>query len=258
MKNLDWYKKAFLLLKNPKLLRNDKSYIFVLGHMRARSSVFSHVLGSHPEILGYTELHRNYKSPSSLLKMRVDIYEEFGDNFDKKYILDKILHNGLDPSLKTLKAANPKLIFLLREPAGYAKSLVKLGERVGKKHYANPDFAVEHYILRVKELMRLADTYNEKFFFVESDSLINDTDTVLEKLSTFLELETPLSSDYKQFEKTGKRRFGDSSSNISSGKIQNTASSGELDVTPEAMPKAIEIYNQCKEHLEKHHLNAAK
>ena len=42
---------------------------------------------------------------------------------------------------------------------------------------------------------------------------------ILESLSNWLELDTPLTSSYDLFEKTGKPHFGDMSPNIMVGKI---------------------------------------
>ncbi len=253
MKDFGWYKKLFVLLSNPRLLKNDKEYIFVLGHMRSRSSVLSHVLGSHDDIIGYTELHRSYANTDSLLKMRVDLYEEFGQQFGSRYLLDKVLHNGLDPSEAVIRRANPKLIFLLREPVGYVNSLIKLGKKVGKAHYANLDFTIEHYVLRVNFLAQLPEKYGLPFFYIDSDELVSNTDEILEELSRFLDLSTHLSPTYKKFEKTGKRRFGDSSENINSGAIVDTSKhrdeSDKIEIPEDKIAPAMDAYHACREIL---------
>jgi hypothetical protein len=255
MKDNDWLRKSFVLLKHPSLLMKDKKFIFVLGHMRSRSSVLSHVLGSHDEIIGYTELHRSYKSPLSLLKMKVDLYEEFGACFSGKYLLDKVLHNNLDPTLSVINKANPKIIFLLREPKGYAKSLIRLGKKLGNKRYATPEFAVKHYIERLNLLQTLPSLYDRPYFFIDSDKLITETRPILDSLAIYLELEKNISSDYKKFEKTGKIRHGDSSDNISTGSIKKADGKDKIIfeeeevLTDDFLAAAIAAHASCKKIL---------
>ena len=40
--------------------------IFLLSHMRAYTSLAGHILGSHPEINGYYEMHISYENPVAL------------------------------------------------------------------------------------------------------------------------------------------------------------------------------------------------
>jgi len=40
--------------------------IFLLSHMRAFTSLAGHILGSHPQINGYYEMHLSYEDASAL------------------------------------------------------------------------------------------------------------------------------------------------------------------------------------------------
>ena len=51
------------------------SRIFLLSHMRAFSSLAGHILGSHPAINGYFEMHISYDDVSALDK-QLDVLQE--------------------------------------------------------------------------------------------------------------------------------------------------------------------------------------
>ena len=44
-------------------------YLFVVGHMRSYSSLLAHILGSHPRIVGYAEMHQKYRNVLDLLEL---------------------------------------------------------------------------------------------------------------------------------------------------------------------------------------------
>src|SRR5690606_28951843 len=105
-------KKLALLIKNPDILFCKKRYLFIFSHMRSRSSVLSHILGSNPEVCGYKELHQPYKGLRSLLQMQLKLAVDLHPNFRNKYLLDKILNN-YTISDAILNKKQPKIIFLL-------------------------------------------------------------------------------------------------------------------------------------------------
>jgi hypothetical protein len=45
---------------------SDYARIFLLSHMRAYTSLAGHILGSHPQINGYYEMHISYEDASAL------------------------------------------------------------------------------------------------------------------------------------------------------------------------------------------------
>src|SRR5215210_2506560 len=70
-----------------------RQYILFVSHMRSYSTLLGHLVGSHPQIAGYTEQHRSYGSFSDLTGLcygvwRVSDFEVKGD-----YLFDKLLHD---------------------------------------------------------------------------------------------------------------------------------------------------------------------
>ena len=116
------------LAKNPQIILDNRGYIFILSHMRSRSTLLAHILGSNPEIGGYFELHKSYLNWLDLIILRLRVQL---DNKNIKFALDKILWNRLQISEKICLKENLKIIFLLRKPEDTIKSII--------------DQVVEHY-----------------------------------------------------------------------------------------------------------------
>ncbi|HEX5635661.1 MAG TPA: hypothetical protein VFY78_01120, partial [Gammaproteobacteria bacterium] len=74
-------------------MADNYSRIFLLSHMRAFTSLAGHILGSHPQINGYYEMHISYDNVQSLRK-QLELYRE-NDNLKlgSRYLFDKLLHN---------------------------------------------------------------------------------------------------------------------------------------------------------------------
>ena len=47
----------------------SRGHILLISHQRSHSTLLAHILGSHPEIDGYSELHQHYLSPVDLRSM---------------------------------------------------------------------------------------------------------------------------------------------------------------------------------------------
>ena len=59
-----------LLLRHPSVYLGRREYVIVLSHMRSYSTLLAHLLGSHPEIAGYAEMHTSYAQRRDLLRLR--------------------------------------------------------------------------------------------------------------------------------------------------------------------------------------------
>jgi hypothetical protein len=61
--------------------------------MRAFTSLAGHILGSHPQINGYYEMHISYDDASALDR-QLEVFRR-GDvpKADSRYLFDKLLHN---------------------------------------------------------------------------------------------------------------------------------------------------------------------
>ena len=79
--------------RNPRALAGRFQYVFILSHMRAYTSLLAHILGSHPEISGYFELHQDYRGDFDLLRMRVGVATGLRYRLRGRYVLDKVLHS---------------------------------------------------------------------------------------------------------------------------------------------------------------------
>ena len=51
-------------------LSDPYARIFLLSHMRAFTSLAGHILGSHPQINGYYEMHLSYEDAAALDRQR--------------------------------------------------------------------------------------------------------------------------------------------------------------------------------------------
>ena len=87
--------------------------------MRSGSSLFSHILNSNPQIIGYGETHINYDSVANFKDLQFKVYWQLKDvSMTHRYILDKILHNHKITDSTILKTSYLSNIFLIREPLG--------------------------------------------------------------------------------------------------------------------------------------------
>jgi hypothetical protein len=218
--------------------------------MRSRSSVLSHIFGSNPEILGYRELHINYSGYGSVLKMHDEITGETQDKKNYRFLYDKILHN-YQLSDKTLRFLSPKNLLLLREPEGTIKSIIKMAHLVDNQKLQDQEQATHYYIKRLSELEILSERLSGKFYFLESDDLIDHSSEVLQRLSQWLDLKTALKEEYKTFSRTGKAGHGDPGNNIKSGQLKKTKGYPELQLSQKTLSKAVAAFELCKTTLRK-------
>lgn len=249
MSTVDKLKRVFSAVFKPNYITCKAKYLFILSHMRSRSSVLSHVLGSNDGICGYSELHRSYISQSDLRKMRVKLYNDFKCRLTNKYLLDKLLHNNLDISKDVLRIANPKFIFLLRQPENTIKSTINMGYLANVEWYKDPEQVLKYYCSRLSRLEDYAEMIGGNYFFLESDELVTNTEHVLESLTRWLCLDKPLDNSYLQFSGTGKIGYGDPSNNIRTGKIKKTRGYPDIHIPQEILERAESSYEKCKASL---------
>ena len=104
-------------------------------------------------------------------------------------------------------------------------SIVDLFSRKEKiSSYASPDEATRYYIERLEWLAGFCRDSAKKYYYFDSQLFQSAPQRLLSALSTWLELDIPLSDRYLPFSQTGKARKGDSSKYIHSGKIGNDSS----------------------------------
>ncbi|WP_071518433.1 hypothetical protein [Geitlerinema sp. PCC 9228] len=241
-------KDIYFVVRHPEIIFGKSKYLFIFSHMRSRSSLLSHILGSNPSICGYRELHKSYLNTMDLANMRIQLSRELSVNIDNKYLLDKILHNNCLIAPKIFKIAQPKVLFLLREPRGTIQSITHyMGYFRKKNKYQNPQEGLTYYCDRLACIKNYAQEMDCDSFFLDSDDIINNTDTVLAELSNWLQLEVPLEQNYQTFQKTGKAGHGDASPAIQAGTVQKTSQSSEIEVSEEIVKQGQMSYQSCKE-----------
>jgi len=223
--------------------------------MRGNTSLLSHLLGNHSEIEGYYEMHIGYYSWKSLYRQKLLYLQEHTLKAKSHYFFDKILHNEHDISREILTKS--KVIIMLREPEQTIRSIINLYKKTEPNHaYCNAENATQYYIERLQGIYELAQKIPGQFYYLQADELRHSPEQQLLKLQHYLDLNSPISAEYENFKNTGKEKYGDSSSNIKTGKIQKQAtdySSIELDET--LLTVAIEKYHHINQFLQQ---NTAK
>ncbi|WP_156104062.1 sulfotransferase family protein [Shewanella mangrovi] len=233
------------IVANPRLRRCDTKYLFIFSHMRSRSTVLSHILGSHEQICGYSEQHRSYLAPRDFQFMRASLYQDLKGDFEGKYLLDKLLHNRQQVCSSLLQRVEHKLIFLLRDPRKSISSNVKLGQAKGRGWFQSVDKVTDYYCERLLQLERYAEQFDGRYFFIESEQLVERTEPLLADLSDWLALPSPLGNRYNKFNNTGRPRYGDSSDNINTGKVVKTLPHDEIEIPASLLEKAESAYLRC-------------
>lgn len=232
----------------PEIFFGEKKILLVISHMRSRSSLLSHILGSHPEISGYAELSQPYEQDRDLKNLRYKVWRLNGQNLSGSFVLDKILHNRYAITDSVLLSSSVYVCFLLRRPEDAVKSIMRLAQlHEGARLWESAEQASLYYQDRVKQMISYVPKTSRRCFFVQSDDLIENTDSVLMALSQWLSLEKPLSGKYSVFEKTGKPGFGDPSEIISTGKVVSGRNSYDTVSIPAELSEQLhDCYEQAK------------
>ena len=225
--------------------------IFLLSHMRAFTSLAGHILGSHPQINGYYEMHLSYEDASALDR-QLDVYLQ-GDVLKENshFLFDKLLHNDYLLQPERLGLANTKILISLLEPEQTIKSIVNLfAQKEIDDLYASPVEAANYYIARVEALADFSRHANQRYYYFDAEMLQRAPEKLLPKLSDWLELDSPLSERYALFSQTGKAGKGDSSQRIHSGSIDKAKIDYSHIVIPEdALSAAQKVYRECRQQI---------
>jgi hypothetical protein len=234
------FKKIFQLLIHPKITTKKYNKIILLSHMRSRSSVLSHVLGSNDEISGYYEQHLSHNDSLFDLKIKVNLILGGDLSFNHDYLYDKVLHDRFDPN----DLQGYKVIVLIRNPEDTLKSIISMKD--GGVWQDDPYRAFAYYCQRLYSIMDMVGSIENNIIFVDADDLVDHTTAVLNEITSFLGLKESLSHNYKSFEKTGKPVYGDPSDNIKSGSIIKTEANAKAVVPDELLDIAQYYYERCK------------
>ncbi len=238
------------LLHNPRLVLKHRN-IFLLSHMRANTSLFGHLLGSHPQIEGYYEMHMGYYSWKSLWRQKLRHFATHDAKPRALYMFDKVLHDGHAVALPLLQRPDSHTIMMLRTPAQSIKSLVVLYRGTSPQlPEAQPEGAARYYIDRLNTLGRMASQLPQRYFYLDAECLVRDTAPTLQALSDWLRLPTPIPTEYTTFNNTGRGGAGDTSDRLKSGKVSAQSNDyGEIEVPEALMAEADATYRQQRAQL---------
>lgn len=203
-----------------KTIIERSNYVFLCSHMRGYTSLFSHILGSHNEIKGYSEMHQSYRSNLGLIQLRLKSKITTKQLTTPKFLFDKLLHNKYKIANAILNKQNVYPILMIREPQQTIKSIINMGQKMHNvSWYTNQEKVAEYYCHRLKTLEKIAQRSKESIPFIEGYQLIDNTDKTLTFITDYLQLESPLQKDYNTFSLTGTALLGDPSEHIKKGKI---------------------------------------
>jgi len=245
------------MVRHPAILFQNKKFIFIISHMRSRSSLLSHILGSHPEIAGYIEMHQDYRDWNDLKQLRRKlVYLNHGKQRHSTFALDKILHNHHFINKSLLSEERVNVIFLLRSPTETLKSLARMSlfdQKKFRSKKVKEETILAYYSGRLNLMTEYSNHTGHNGFYLDSTKIIDDTDEALHTLATFLALDRPLSPRYTIFEYTGIPGLGDPSKKIMSGKIiKEKHGHDEISIPDFIKIPAIAAYKKCRQHLMEH------
>jgi hypothetical protein len=225
--------------------------IFLLSHMRAFTSLAGHILGSHPQINGYYEMHISYEEASALDR-QLEVFRQ-GDvlKANSRYLFDKLLHNDYVLKPERLGPADLRILVSLAEPERTIRSIVHLfRQKPDPDLYASPVEAANYYVARVKALADFCRTADGGYCYFDAELLQTAPERLLPRLTDWLKLDSPLSERYQTFSQTGKTGRGDSSERIHRGRIDRTRVDYSHVVIPEEVLRvAREAYRECRERM---------
>lgn len=190
--------------------------LFVIAHARSGSTMLTHILGAHPDILSVGEHHVSYDASSDLQRLHdrtAFISRDFRSS--PSYVVDKIVHTKHLISPALLKDQQTRFVFLLRTPEGTLPSVGKMFGNVGLDRQLN------YYQGRLGDMTEMAAAINDvnRMAFTTYEQLTTKPAETLRYLSEFLDLDSPLRQDYGVSRTTGRQAWGDPSERIFSGTI---------------------------------------
>lgn len=219
--------------------------------MRAYTSLVGHLLGSHPEIDGYYEMHRSYASPEDLAQQARRYSEQDSPKPGSRFLFDKLLHNDYTLALDQLDPDKTIVLMALRPPEPTLKSIVSLfARKPGDDPYADPAGAATYYIERLHALAAFGQQHPGRFCYFDAELIRSDTARVLAALGQWLQLGAPLTARYQPFARTGIAGAGDSSPAIATGHvIREEKTYPDVVLEAESLQRAREAYQDCRRQL---------
>lgn len=212
-------------------------YVFLLSHMRSYSTLLSHVLGSSPEIAGYTESHVKYHRHSDLLRLRWRVGRALKRWPTGRYLLDKQLYNAmhLPRQLDTLPGF--RALIFIREPVSTLASIRRLAGKERAAHwYRDWEAVARYYCGRAHALAAHGVVLGARALAFRAEAIVDDASGLLGAIEAHLGLVEPLSTDYRLQPLTGRGGHGDPGEWIHAGRIVRARSTSDVG---ESIPDSI-------------------
>lgn len=221
-------------------------YLFVLAHPRSGSTVVSHILQSHPEVIGFGEHHTEYETEADLVSLAMrNAFFERSPRATHRYTMDKVVWDEHGFSDAILKHPDTRFIFLAREPSSTLDSYRRMFIAM-----TTDEHRLQSYKARLNGMIELAERIGDssRMRFATYDDLTKRTEATLAELTSFLELDTPLSREYELTSKSGSQSWGDPSAHIKAGKIISV-DHAPCGISPAVLDRANQEYRASCERL---------
>lgn len=219
--------------------------------MRAYTSLVGHILGSHPEIDGYYELHRNYLLADDLEWQRAQYLAHDRLKPGGRYLFDKLLHNSYGLNLALPDLADAVVLLALRPPVPTLASIVALfAGKPAPQPYATPAGAARYYLERLTTLADFSARHPRRYLYFDAPLARDDAPRLLAALGSWLGLTTPLSERYRTFSLTGVAGAGDSSPALADGRVlRHTPPPPGIPLDPALLRQVEVAYRDCRARL---------
>jgi hypothetical protein len=248
-------------LMEPALFKFHR-YLLIVAHARSYSTLLCHILGSHPQICGYSEAMIPYETAVDLIRLNGEVSRAGNYRGDCEYVVDKLLFDNFGVSDVVLRIPRVTPLLIIREPESAIASLVRMRTREYEQGIAdwtggvidrarNTELAAVYYISRLGTLRVMAarlEAMGKRGLFLTAESLMADTAATFRWLERELELSEPLREEYRLFPNTGAVGSGDTSATIRSGRIirdRDDREEAPIPIPRDLLDRARQAYEEC-------------
>ena len=250
-----------IVLMEPALLKFHR-YLLLLAHFRSYSTLLCHILGSHPQICGYSEAMIPYETAVDLIRLNCEVFRAGNYRGDCEYVVDKLAPRqlrrvGRRPAHPPGHPAvdHPGARVGDREPGPDADPRVRAGDRRldgrDDRSARNAELAAVYYISRLGTLRVMAarlEAMGKRGLFLTAESLMADTAATFRWLERELGLSEPLREEYRLFPNTRAVGSGDTSATIRSGRIirdRDDREEAPISIPRDLLDRARQAYGEC-------------
>lgn len=230
----------------------QEGQLLLMGHMRSGSSLLSTILTANPDINGYGEAKVKYTDAREFLTLRgkiaiVQLLNRRVPQRRFRYVYDKILHQRLMPGPEPLRTPNTRVILLTRPPEPTLRSIMgAFGWEADRS---------ARYLLREYEhLTSLAQNMpaGVEVVSIHHEDLIAQPEALLEALTCWLGLDTPLTPEFDPKARVKLIGSNDRSERIDAGQVIQTARKHEVDISGAPLQELEEGLAQLRSTIDDH------